>query len=278
MYKKGDFHLHSNASDGNYSPSELVKIASAEGIDIMALTDHDTTAGTDEAIAAGKALGIKVLPGIELSTLENGESIHILGFFRDNKYLSNDFQSFLKEMNDYRKWRAEKIVENLKKLFNISIDLDKLLRETEGVIARPHIAKAIIAGGYNYSWEYIFQNIISKDSPAYVPNKNISISEGIKILKDANAVVVLAHPILIKNSTIDELMKFDFDGIEAIYSMNSQEDTEKLKETAKKYNKIYTAGSDFHGIGRHDVSHGTAGCVSLTGEDLQIFLDKIGCL
>lgn len=275
MFKKGDFHLHTNASDGKLTPSELVKMASEENLDIIAITDHDTTKGLSEGIIAGEKYGVKVIPGIEFSTIHNEESIHILAYFKDDSYKSEKFQIFLSEMHDYRAWRGRRIVDNLKIYFDINIDGEQLIKDTKGVIARPHIAQAIINAGYHYNWEYLFNNIISKDSPAYVPNKSISITEGIKILKEVNAVLVLAHPTLIKKSTIQELIQFDFDGIEGIYPLNSKGDTEKYLSIAKENGKFVTAGSDYHGIGIQDTKHGFIGAVNLTGEPLEIFLGKL---
>ncbi|MBC8062522.1 MAG: PHP domain-containing protein [Clostridiaceae bacterium] len=275
MLKKGDFHMHTTASDGKLTPSELVKMASQENLDIIAITDHDTTKGLSEGIIAGQKYGVKVIPGIEFSTLHKEESIHILGYFRDDSYKSEKFQVFLNEMHDYRAWRGQRIVDNLKIYFDINIDGQQLIKDTKGVIARPHIAQAIINAGYDYSWEYLFNNIISKDSPAYVPNKSISITEGIKILKEVNALLILAHPTLIKKSTIEELIEFDFDGIEGIYPLNSKGDTEKYLSIAKEKNKIITAGSDYHGIGSQDTKHGILGSVNLTGENLKILLENL---
>lgn len=277
MYQKGDFHLHSNKSDGKLPPKGLVKLASRKHLDIMAITDHDTTNGCDEAIAEGTSLGIKVISGIELSTLHKGESIHILGYFTDNRYKSADFQLFLKDMTDYRLWRAKKIVENLDTYFNIKISVEKMLDESNGgVIARPHIARAIIAAGYPYDYDYIFDNFIHKNSPAFVANKKVSTPDGIKILKDVGAVVVLAHPVLIKKSSIDELLSFDFDGVEAIYSMNEENDTKKFIAKAQEFNKFYTAGSDFHGIDEDDTRHKGMAYVSLQGKALQEFTKRLG--
>ena len=275
MFKKGDFHLHTTASDGKLTPSELVKLAATETLDIIAITDHDTTKGLAEGIIAGEEYGVKVIPGIELSTMHNEESIHILGYFKDDSYKNEKFQIFLDEMHDYRAWRGQRIVDNLKIYFDINIDGEQLIKDTKGVIARPHIAQAIINAGYQYSFEYLFNNIISKDSPAYVPNKSISISEGIKILKEVNALSILAHPTLISKSTIQELIQFDFDGIEGIYPLNSKGDTERYLSIAKENNKIITAGSDYHGIGIQDTKHGFLGAANLTDEPLKIFLEKL---
>jgi len=275
MFIKGDFHTHTSASDGRLTPSELVRHAKKNNIDIMAVTDHDNTLGTVEAIIEGNIIGVKVIPGIELSTLHNGESIHIIGLFKDNTYLSENFQKKLKDISDFREWRGKKIVENLHSIFNIDVDYNKILAYADGIIARPHIARAIIDAGYDYSWEYIFDNIIGNESLAYVPNKKVTVEEGIKLLQSANAITILAHPVLIKKSKIEDLMEFDFDGIEAIYPLNSSEDTENLKNIARKYNKFVSAGSDYHGLGTDDTSHGSVGSVYLETDGINIVLSKL---
>ncbi|AWI05168.1 PHP domain-containing protein [Clostridium drakei] len=276
MYKKGDFHLHTTASDGKFSPKELVNMASKENIDIMSITDHDTISGVLEAVVEGKKLGIKVIPGLELSTLYYKENIHILGYFNDITQIDYKLKDYLKDMNEYRTYRGKKIVENLDKFFNIKLNYEKILDHAEGIIARPHIAKAIIGAGYNYKWDYIFKNFIGENSPAYVANKKLSTEEGIKILREHNALVVLAHPILIKNIDVAELLNMPFDGIEAIYSMNEPNDTKNFKALAKKYNKIITAGSDFHGMTKEDSKHALRiGQVFLEEKDIKIFLEKL---
>ncbi|KOA20124.1 hypothetical protein CLHOM_13190 [Clostridium homopropionicum DSM 5847] len=278
MYNKGDFHLHTNASDGKLAPKELVSLAKLEKLDIIAITDHDNTFGVEEAIKEGNNIGVKVIPGIELSTRYNGESIHILGYFSSNSYSSSSFQQYLQDIQDFRIKRAEKIVFNLKKLFNIELSLDNLLLSNNGIIARPHIAKAIIEAGYPYTYDYIFDNFIGSTSPAYVPNKEISIEEGIEVLKSVNAITGLAHPVLIKNSPVEEILQFNFDCIEGIYPLNEPEDELRFRTLAEKYKKIITAGSDYHGIEESDSKHGYLGKSVLQGMDLKIFLEKIGSL
>ena len=275
MYNKGDFHLHTNASDGKLNPKELIYTASLSGLDIIAITDHDTTLNVDEGIREGLNKNIRVIPGIELSTIHNNESIHVLGYFRDDMYKDEVFQSFLSDVDNYRIVRAKKIVENLDTFFKIKLDYESILVEAKGVIARPHIAKAIINAGYRYDWKYIFDNLLSNDSPAYVQTKKILTSEGIAMLKDLNAIVVLAHPVLIKNSSIDEMLSFGFDGIEAIYPQNTKKQKALLKAKARQYNMLITAGSDFHGITASDTSHGIIGSVSLRETDLAAFVNAL---
>ncbi|AJA48685.1 protein TrpH [Clostridium pasteurianum DSM 525 = ATCC 6013] len=274
MYFKGDFHSHSTESDGKLSPEELVTLAKTKDIDIMAITDHDTTKGINKAVLAGNKLNLKVIPGMELSTRYNDESIHVLAYFKDDSFNNSDFQDFLKNLTDYRVKRAEIITSNLKKFFDIDIDYKKVLQSANGVVARPHIAKAIINAGYNYTIDYIFKNIINEGSPAYVPNKKLPLEEGIQLLRSVNSIVVLAHPVLAKKTPVKELLKFDFDGIEAIYPLNTSEDTERLLKLAKDYNKLITAGSDFHSGEKADTKHGTLGSVYLDSYNIEKFLKK----
>lgn len=275
MFKKGDFHNHTTASDGKLSPRELVDLAKEEALDIIAITDHDNTDGLGEALKRGEEIGIKVISGIELTTRHNGESIHLLGYFKGDNYNSPSFQNYLKELQKHREKRGEKIIHNLKKFFNISINYEEILKKSKGVIARPHIAKAIIEAGYPYDWNYIFNNIIGNDSPAYVPNKDISIEEGISVLKSAGAFVSLGHPTLINKSNVEDLMTYGFDGIEGIYPLNKPFEEEKFREICLKHNKLITAGSDYHGLDKTDTKHGYIGSALLEGEDLEKFLQAL---
>lgn len=279
LYKKGDFHMHSTASDGELSPKNLINLANEQGIDILALTDHDTISGLNEAISEGIKIGIEVIPGIELSTLYKGKSVHILGYFKNSEYINDRFKVFLKEMTDYRTLRAKKIIDNLYKFFNIKLNYDDVLKKSKGIIARPHIAKAIIDAGYDYSFDYIFSKFIGESSPAYVPNKKIETEEGIKILKTMSAMVVLAHPVLVKIKNIEELIKLPFDGIEAIYPANSDNDTTKFINYANEYSKVISAGSDFHSVNVNDSRHASLpGEVYLEEKEISIFLNKLNSI
>ncbi|MNM87692.1 hypothetical protein D3C81_998810 [compost metagenome] len=269
---KVDLHTHSKASDGRLSPRDLVKRAKENGSTLMALTDHDTTAGLEEAIAASKEFSIDFIPGIELSTIHNNESIHMLGFFRDDSYKSKELQDFLFDLKEHRRTRGEKIVNNLKTYFNIEISYEDVLKRGKGVIARPHIAEAIIDNGYPYTKAEIFDKFISKDSPAYVENKQVSVEEGIALLKKYNALVFLAHPILIRKTPIKDFLSFNFDGLEAIYFQNKKNDTKRLLKLCREKNLLVSAGGDFHGDLAGDDRHGDLGITEIPEELLERFL------
>lgn len=272
MNIRADLHCHSNASDGVLSPSQLVERAYKAGVTCLALTDHDTVAGLKEGKAAADNLNMTFIPGIELSCNHNNESIHILGYFKDDEYKNPHLISFLEDLKNNRIKRALEIVSKLKEHFQITINDEEVLNLTKGLVARPHIAKAIINSGYNYDFDYIFNNFIGNDSPAYVPNKHISIDEGITLLKHYGCIVSLAHPKLIKKTPIDEILSFPFHAIEAVYFQNTKKETKLYRAKAKEFNLAITSGSDFHGLSNNDTKHGNVGSVSLPPEDFNNFI------
>ena len=269
-----DLHTHSTASDGTSSPAEVVKRAKAANVKYLALTDHDTVSGIEEALDAAKGLEITFIPGIELSTYFNKESVHVLGFFKGDGYKDTELIDFLNSIKRKRIERAEKIVENLAKFHDIHITLESIMKNGKDTIARPHIAKAIIDAGYNYDKEYIFKHFIGNDCPAYIPSVQIDTKEGVKLLKKHGAVVVLAHPVLLKKSSFQDVLALGFDGLEGIYPMNSEEDTKKFLSYAKEHNLITSCGSDSHG-GEDDLKHGSLGSMEMDEEWLTKFLTKL---
>ncbi len=264
-------HCHSTASDGILSPRDIILNGKNKNLQLLCLTDHDTTSGLDEAFKTAKEVNLNFIPGIELSCNYKGSSIHILGFFKEDSYKNLELQTFLKDLKESRIERAKKIVYNLEKYFNISIDYKKVLSIRKGVVARPHIAKAIIDAGYNYTIDEIFEKFLNDLSPAYVPNKIIPINVGIDLLKKYNALVFLAHPKLIKQHLIKDILTFPFDGIEAIYSQNFKRETDEFISYARYNNLLISCGSDFHGF--NDKKHGILGSMDINKTDFENFLD-----
>lgn len=272
---KSDFHVHTNSSDGILSPREVVKRAHLNGVSYLAITDHDTILGIDEALDEAAKYSLKIIPGIELSTNFNGESIHVLGFFKDGSYKSKEFIALLDGIKNRRVQRAQEMVDKLKSNCNIHISFDNVLKHGKEIIARPHIAKEIIAAGYDYSFDYIFDNFIGKDRPAYVPTNKLSTAEGIEILHRFGAIAILAHPVLIKNSNISEFLPFNPDGIEAIYFQNSKEDEDFYISFANEHNLLITGGSDCHGDFINDDRHGDIGDMPMPVSYLEKFLNAL---
>lgn len=263
---KCDLHTHSINSDGRYSPSEIIKMAKEKNLDYISLTDHDTVSGIEAAMLEAKKLNVNFIPGIELSTEFNGESIHVLGYFNNNNYNNIELIKILDEFKEKRISRAYKIVENLEKFHNIKININNVLSNGKDTIARPHIAKAIIDAGYDYTHEYIFNNFIGNNCPAYIPSTKLSTKEGIELLKKFNALVFLAHPILVKKNSLENLLDLGFHGIEAIYYQNTESDTKYLLNLAKEKNLFISCGSDCHGI-PNDSSHGNIGDVLIPNNE-----------
>ena len=274
---KCDLHTHSTASDGRYSPSEVVKKAFERGVKYLALTDHDTVSGIEEANAEAEKLDIHFIPGVELSTTYKGETVHILGYFKSDYYKNPDLNHFLEDLKTKRIERAHEIVRRLKKFNDIEIDVNDVLKNGKDTIARPHIAKAIMDAGYNYTKEYIFDNFIGDHCPAYVPANKLDAEEGIKLLRSYNAIVVLAHPVLLKKLNVLDVLHLDFDGIEGIYGLNTPEDTKNFLKIVDQKNIITSCGSDSHGYEGDDKKHGILGSMSIEEERLKKFLDKLNC-
>lgn len=272
MSISAEFHCHTTASDGKLTPSQVVELAKNRNVELLAITDHDTTEGIEEAFSKAKAISLNFIPGIELSCSHNGESIHILGYFKGEGYKSKDLVEFLHILKINRESRAIAIVNNLEKYFNIKVNVNDMLELSDGIIARPHVAQAIINAGYNYDFSYIFDKFIGNDCPAYVPNKHIEISEGIELLKKYGCVVVLAHPKLIRKTPIKEILKYNFDGIEAVYYQNFKRETDEFISLARVRNMVITCGADFHGISIDDSKHGNIGDMTLTEEAFNKFI------
>ncbi|ACD23406.1 PHP domain-containing protein [Clostridium botulinum] len=272
---KIDFHVHTSCSDGLLSPIEVVNRAKQNSVSYLAITDHDTLSGLDAGIKCGNELDVKIIPGIELSTQCNNESIHLLGFFKDNSYNNPKLINELDKIKNHRIIRAKEIIKKLNTEFNIIINFDDVLSNGKDTIARPHIARAIINAGYPYDNEYIFQNFIGKDCRAYVPTLKLSTEDGVSLLKSYNALVFLAHPKLITNSPIDKFLKMNLDGIEAIYFQNTKGEEEKFINISIKNNLLISCGSDFHGNLNDDKKHGDIGSMNMPSIYLKNFLNAL---
>lgn len=272
---KVDFHVHTSASDGLLSPKDIVKRAKMNDVKFLAITDHDTLTGLDEAIAEGIIQKIKIIPGIELSTQHNEESIHVLGFFKGDGYKSQELVNELNKIKNHRILRAKQIIQKLKEEFQICLNFDDIAKHSKDTVARPHIARAIIDAGYDYSLDYIFDNFIGKGCKAYVPTLKLSTEDGVNLLKKYNALVFLAHPKLIKNTSIDDFLKMNFDGIEAIYFQNTKPETDYYLKIVENNNLLTSCGSDFHGDIINDTRHGDIGCMNMTDYQLKSLLTSL---
>jgi len=272
---KVDFHVHTTSSDGVLSPTEVVQRAHKNNVKYLAITDHDTITGLNEAIEESIKYDITLIPGIELSTQHNNESIHILGFFKDDNFKNEELIKELTKIKNHRVIRAKNIIHKLKEEFNIEISFEKIFKDAKDTIARPHIAREIINCGYPYTMEEVFNKFIGNGCKAYVPTLKLSTNEGLKLLKKFNALVFLAHPKLIFNSSIDDFLAMNFDGLESIYYQNTNEENYKFLKLANENNLLISCGSDFHGSLKTDTRHGDIGSMELPYEYLSKLLSAL---
>jgi len=247
-----DLHLHTTASDGRFTPAEVVARAKKMGFSAVAITDHDTVAGLPAALAEGEKQELEVIPGIELSTLTGDREIHILGFYVDfmNSFLAGELARFI----EARQERAVKMVEKLN-AFGVKISLTRV-KEIAGTefIGRPHIAGALLEQGYiNDIKEAFSEHYIGRGGAAYVERFKLSPAEGIALLKKAGAIAVLAHPGYLSAGPpllaeeITPLVEAGLQGLEAIYSRHTEAQVEYYKKLAESNNLLITGGSDCHG-------------------------------
>lgn len=246
-----DLHVHSTASDGTNTPTELVALAKEAGLSAFALTDHDTIQGLAEARRAAKTAGIELVPGIELSTDYNGSEVHILGYYFDEQN-----PGFLQKLNEFinsRDLRNEKMTVLLQKE-GFDITMEELIKENpDSVITRAHFARYLVEHGMVKDRETVFSKYIGDDCRCYVPREKIDPFEAVRLIQLGGGVAFFAHPVLC-HMNFDRLKRFirdlkdhELTGIEAIYSANSPGDERNLKQIAKEYDLLISGGSDYHG-------------------------------
>jgi len=244
-----DLHLHSTASDGKFTPEEVVAKAAALGLRYIALTDHDSVEGIEAAVKAAKAFPrLTFIPGVEVSTDVPEGEIHILGYFVD--YHSKELADTLKRFRNSREIRARRMVDKLRKL-GIAIDWPRV-REIagEGAIGRPHIAQAMLEKGYIGNFKEAFEKYIGRDGPAYVEREKMTPAEAVELVLRSGGLPVLAHPFTVKDPErwVAILKRAGMVGIEAYYKDNTPENTAATLEMADRFGLIVTGGTDFHGI------------------------------
>ncbi len=248
-----DLHTHSTASDGLYSPTELLQHAKAAGLRVLALTDHDSTEGIVEARQAAQNLDIDLIPGIEVNTDIGGGEVHVLGYFPE--YDSPAFQAVLKTLRDARERRGQRMVELLNEQ-GIDITWERVREIAQGAVGRPHVAKALLEAGYVQSIGEAFDKYIGTGGPAYVPRYKLTPEDAVRLIVSANGLPVIAHPITLPG--LEELRNWlpglraaGLVGLEIYYGPYTPEDEQALLALAHEYQLIPTGGTDFHGPGIH---------------------------
>lgn len=250
MSSKADLHTHTNASDGRLTPSELVRLAVSRGVSVLAVTDHDSTEGIAEALAAAADNpGLTLVPGIEMSTDIPGDEIHVLGYFLD--YEDPAFQATLTKLREARRDRGRMMVEKLR---TIGIDIPwKRVEELAGggSVGRPHVAQAMLEQGQVATFQEAFDRYIGRNGPAYVERVKLTPVEAIEMLVRARALPVLAHPASLSNldDLIAQLKAAGMAGIEVYYQDYDRNTCARLGAAAERHDLLKLGGSDFHGLG-----------------------------
>ncbi len=245
-----DLHTHSTASDGLYTPAELVKQAREAGLSLIALTDHDTTNGLEEAQAAGQAHHLEIIPGIEINTDHAGTEVHMLGYFLD--YQQPAFQQTLQTLRDRRVARAQRMVTRLQEL-GLQITWERVRELAAGTVGRPHLAAALVEQGYAASVADAFNRYLSRGRPGYVPRYKLTPLDAVQLIQSVHGLPVLAHPAELPDldSLLTSLTQAGLAGLEVYYGEYPPEIVERLHALAEKYQLLSTGGSDYHGPGIH---------------------------
>lgn len=261
--RQADLHSHTSASDGTQTPAANVRLAKEVGLAALAITDHDTVSGVAEAMAEGVRLGIEVVPGVEISTVAEGQDIHVLGYYIDIE--DETFLGRLSQLRKTRDQRNEMIIERLHKL-GMDITMEEVIdwasesKQEDDSIGRPHIAQALMHKGYVGSVNEAFERWLGKNGAAYVHLPRIQPGTAIQWIHEAGGTAVLAHPGLYDNDElVIKLIKEGLDGIEAYHSEHSPEAELKYRKIADQYGLFVTAGSDFHGSREGVLYHGALG-------------------
>jgi predicted metal-dependent phosphoesterase TrpH len=247
---KADLHLHTTASDGRLEPKEIVSLAIRVGLDVIAITDHDTIDGVVPALAAASdSHSLTVIPGVEINTDVARGEVHILGYFID--YTDKKLEATLQKLRDSRRERAQKMIAKLSGL-GMKIDWQRVSELAKGgSVGRPHISQALFEKGYVNSEKEAFDKYIGHNGPAYVERYKLLPVEAAKVILDAQGLPVLAHPADIEDldELVTKLKAAGLVGIEVYYRDYGPEIIARLDRIAKQYDLITTGGTDYHAFG-----------------------------
>jgi len=252
-----DLHIHSTASDGTYSPSEILNLAAQSGLQAIAITDHDTLDGSRQALECEMPSTLRFITGVEISAqppvgCKTGGSLHILGYGIDPHH--NELLKTLGKFQQVRDERTHRIIDRLHQL-GIPLTLEQVLAEVgEGAASRPHVARAMVKAGIVSDIEEAFQKYLNKGRPAYVSKERLDCQQSFELIKAAGGIPVLAHPYLIPcqdtgelAALIESLCAIGLKGLEVFYPSHPPQAVTLYLDMAEKYRLSVTGGSDFHG-------------------------------
>lgn len=250
MSLKIDLHIHTNHSDGAYSPIEIIDKAYEANLGIISITDHDSINGIKEATIYGKEKGIEVIPGLELSTDIEDKEVHLLAYFID--YENEELLKYLKFFREERLYRAKRIIQKLRNL-GLPITLDDVLEHAKNsAIGRPHIAYTLVDLGIIKNYLEAFEKYIGDYGPAYERKIHISPQSALKLINDAGGLSFIAHPGYMKESILYNIIKAGVDGIEVVHPSHNENQVNFYRGIVSQYCLLETGGSDFHGGKKND--------------------------
>jgi hypothetical protein len=251
-----DLHTHSTVSDGTQPPAEVVASAAAAGLDVVALTDHDSTAGWDQAAAAAVEHGVALVRGVEISCARWGTSVHLLGYLFDPS--APGLLGEMEASRSSRESRARRMTERLGRDYPITWD-DVLAQVDDGTtIGRPHLADALVAGGSFADRDAAFATVLHRDSRYHVAHYAPDPADAVRLVVQAGGVPVLAHPFahtrgrVLDDETIEELIESGLAGLEVDHRDHDDESRRRLREIVEAHGLITTGSSDYHGTGKQN--------------------------
>lgn len=255
-----DLHVHSNASDGTLSPSEVVELALKKDLAAIALSDHDTVKGVPEAVKAAEGTSLEVIPATELSCYYNEIEIHVVGLFVDHQ--NPDFLAELDRLESARMQRNLDMIELFRK-DGIEISLEELQAGNPGsVITRAHFARVLTEKGYCKDKNTAFKRYVGVGCPYYLPKPQVTPELSLPLITQAGGIPILAHPNLYNmgwneiETLVQTLLPLGLKGIEAYHSSQNISQSDKLRSMAAKYHLVVSGGSDFHGANKPDIDLG----------------------
>jgi predicted metal-dependent phosphoesterase TrpH len=257
-----DLHSHTTYSDGTFRPGETVRLAVERGLDVLAVSDHDTTEGLDEAADAASGTGLEIVPATEFSTVYEGGSVHVLAYWID--VTNAEFQTELARLKDDREWRAQEIVKKLRAMGH-DITYERVRELASGnVVARPHIAQAMVEAGIVERYEDAFsEDFILDGGRAYVEKHALNPIDALALIHRAGGVCVIAHPGMwsdadpVPDELIERMAEEGLDGIEADHPDHPEETRTRYRAMAGRFGIPFTGSSDCHGTRYDPVRLGT---------------------
>ena len=256
--RKIDLHVHTTASDGTFTPEEVVREAARLGLAAVAITDHDTAAGYLRAAAEGERCGLEVVPGIEISTKFRA-AVHILGYYIDTS--SPALDEVLEWMHRDREERNIKLCAMLRES-GVDVDIERMHARFGDLVGRPHFAEIMIENGMARDMNDAFERLLNKNKPFFIPRQFLSIERSIEIIREAGGIPVLAHPFQYRlddaalRELIEHCMESGLEGIECRYTGYDEDMCAYLEALAAEYGLVRTGGSDFHGEHKRDIRLG----------------------